>query len=586
MKKYSFNLPGLLFLLGLVSVVSLSLVTCKYPNDPAKGNTVPDTRLANVPANDTLAVYINQNAFPEIQLSWIGDDPDGYIVGYRYRWTDFINGQPTNVTPWATILNLTRSGWENVIEVRGTPASIFNIYNFLATLGPTDTALVRIIGDSLFTQRTFIVPYKTGPVPTDSIRGTSRIVLQTPTTGTFIFNSPVDSNLHRFEVAAIDNNDEVDPSPALTNFWTLVSPSAVVLIDAVPPANSLVIRNATERFPGLRFQFRSLDPNNLFDIRFSWAVDDTTNWSPWQEENFAYVTASSFVPIQSGTHRFYVRARNRWGVVSAPRDTAFTAVVPDFDSPGYQQRILIINGVPHTNSAVSTTALDSNRVKAFYSELLDSAGKAGRYDFYNLSTTPSTGRFPDDVIFGRYSLVVYAVDVRIPILGGAFYQVNTTRLAYISRYMLVGGKVIVSGIPDARQAMSNYDVFMPNFMHVAPTTFIPYMLNTAPDFKGGKGRLGYPNVDLDTSKVPPGQLGLSNINLSFPWGFGQDIYRFDSVTDDPTFENLPVGVRYQAPPAPPEQETFSTVYFGFPLYFGQKSQAIAAIRKAILDVNE
>ncbi len=569
----------------LIALAGLSLVvaTCKYPDEPMKGNSFPDTRLSNVPPNDTIAQYINQNAFPELSLSWIADDPDGYVIAYKYRWTDFARGRQLNQTPWTTILNLTKAGWENVIEVRGTPSSVFRIYNFLATLGPGDTAISRIVGDSLATLRPFAVPYKTGAVATDSLAGLNRIALQTPTTGTFIFYSPVDSNLHRYEVAAVDNNDAMDPSPAAVFFWTLVSPGSVCVIDVIPPAQSLVIRYATERFPGLLFQYRSLDPNNTNDLTFSWAVDDTAYFSPWSPDGFARVTASDFHPPTSGTHRFYVRARNRWGVISPVKDTLFTAVIPAFDDPNYPRRIMVINGNRQAD-------IDSNRVKAFYSEILDSCGKAGKYDFFTMATNPSTSRFLDTVTIGKYSLVIYSLDTKLPVLGAAQYQLNSTRLGLIGNYMLAGGKFMLSGVPDARASINNYDTWMPTFLHIVPTTVIPYSMNTARDLVGAKGRLGYPNITFDPAKVPNGVdsgATLRYLNLNFPLRFGEPIFLFDSQSNDAGFEDLPIGIRYKAPPRlPPASETYSTVYFGFPMYYAMKGVAIQAMRQALSDVHE
>ena len=115
---------------------------------------------------------------------------------------------------------------------------------------------------------------------------------------------------------------------ATVNFWTLKSPAPVARIVA-PVVNTeislglvdttqVAIRHATNRFQGLRIDFLALDPST-FDLVFSWSVDDTVNassWTPWSIDQIAFVTASSFKPVVSGWHRFYVRARNRWGVLS------------------------------------------------------------------------------------------------------------------------------------------------------------------------------------------------------------------------------------------------------------------------------
>lgn len=574
---------------ALLALAAAVFFTCKFPNEPVKGNTFPETRLANVPVDDTVALYINLNAFPEITLNWLGDDPDGYIIAYRYRWTDYIRGVAVNQTPWTTVLNISRPGWQNVIGVKGSPGSLFRIYNYLVTLAPTDTAIINRIADSLTTMRPFAVPYKTGVIPTDSIVGMDPLQLLSPTRGTFIFFSPVDSNQHRFEVSSIDNNDAIDPSPARVNFWTLISPGSVAVIDAIPPANSLTTLVPTERFPGLRFAFRSLDPNNTTDLYFSWAVDDTTRWSQWTQDGFAYVTGRDFNPVASGRHRFYVRARNRWGVISLPAETSFTAIIPDFVLPNYQPRILLVNATPPPG--VLARGLDTNAVRAFYSEVMDSIGKAGKYDFLHLAPAPLT-RFPTDTVLGKYSLVIYMLETNLPVLGAAAqYRLQAGNQTLFARYLDVGGNLIISGVPDPQRGIANFtqvNSFAHTYLHIQPPQGpLAFYQNNLRDFVGAKGFFGHPNVPVDPTRLPPDSTGgLWQIALSFGTGFADNPYTFDSGRDSLGFENLPVSVRFQAPETPPpgEPRTYSTFYFGFPLYYCQKSAVIEAMRKAVSDV--
>jgi hypothetical protein len=48
----------------------------QYPNEK------PVTRLSNVPPPDDTT----RTTSPRVSLNWVGDDPDGYVVGFRYRW--------------------------------------------------------------------------------------------------------------------------------------------------------------------------------------------------------------------------------------------------------------------------------------------------------------------------------------------------------------------------------------------------------------------------------------------------------------------------------------------------------------------
>jgi hypothetical protein len=157
--------------------------------------------------------------------------------------------------------------------------------------------------------------------------------------------------------------------------------------------------------------------------------------------------------------------------------------------------------------------------------------------------------------------------------------------------MIMGGNLIVSGIPDvlSMMAASDWSALAQNVLHISPPApFLLVLQNNERDFVGAKGRLGYPTVLLDSTKVPSAAdsgSALRHIAVNLPFGFAETIGTFDSRSNDAFFENLPLGVRFQGPdPVAPARRTYSVVYFGFPLYYGQKSSVIQAMRKAVSDV--
>lgn len=581
----------------IMGMGSLAFWTCKYPEGPPNPNTRPTTRLANIPANDTIAQYIRRTGtFPEQQLAWLGDDPDGFVIAYQYRWTRTTPPPPNDTREWTTVLSYTRAEWGNVVvSVMGTPSSLFNVYNFLVTLTQNDAALVSEIGDSLATFRPFPVPYKTGLIPTDSVCGVSPLTLQSPTTGTFIFDSPADSNMHMFEVRSVDNNDEVDLTPAIVNFWTLVSPGSVVQIDTLrlPPPNAFAIRHPTERWPGLPIYYRSLDPNNQFGVTFSYSIDDTVSWSDWTEDNVAYVTASMFKPVVSGAHTFYVRARNRWGVISPTESRVFTATIPAFDTPGYQSRYLIINN-NSTTGTISAYNPDSNMVKAFYTELMDSIGKSGQFDIWTTQRAATgIGNLPERPFLGQYIGVVFVHEKRVAPIGGGQYVLTPAKQERLIEYLNVGGKLIFSSPPNIAQSITGYNdgpgAWAFNIFHLSG-----FLVNGRRDLVGTNGLSGYPNMPFDTTKIHPDSLApgtsiraLGTMSMNFPRGFAEVISRWNSAAGDPFWQGGPVGIRYLAPPPqPPARQMYSMVFYGHPLYLVQKSNAIEALRKAFIDINE
>jgi hypothetical protein len=596
----------------LAGIFSFAILSCENPEGEPKPNAPPNTTLANVPPNDTIALYIRFGAIPEQTLFWIGGDEDGFVVAYRYRWTDIYSGTAAQ-TPWTTVLNLTTLGGFNLdtlILVRGTPSSWFKIYNFLATLNPDDATTRERIRDSLGTGRVFAVPYPTGVVPGDSLVGADPLKNEAPTKGVFLFDSPSDSNMHRFEVSSIDNSDAIDPTPAVTNFWTLRSPGPTIFFSQVPPNGLLVLRYPTERNPGLLFRFGGIDPSTD-EREYSWSVDDTLHWSDWDLQPQAIVAAIDFHHETSDTHRIFVRARNRWGVLSPIINATFVASVPPIDDPNWPKRVLIINNCRDYVSPAFPAwmpPVDTSDVNNFYIDVMSPLGRTlggtNEGDFDIWTTSSHSYAFPSRDVFGRYTSVLLLSEQELSRLNAAAVRNRFTsnNLQTLNDYLYIGGKLIFSGPPNIvyafpapfsppLPAVSGYETWADEFLHLVTRVSQPLFTliqNESFDFAGAKGHRGYPNVVLDSTKLPPEAGGLlRNIAINFPRGFGQTISFFDSKSDSVGFEDAPLGVRYLAPPPiPPTRQTYSVVYFGFPLYYAERSDVIETLRKAFEDINE
>ncbi|GEM_PF-6913894 len=574
--RYRYTFIASILLLGLV------LWSCENPSSSPNPNMLPETRLANVPADDTIGVYIGQGTIPEQTLFWVGDDQDGFIVGYRYRWFN-LHQQGPESTQWNTILNLaSMSGFplDTLIQVSPTAASVARIYRYFSTLNPDDISLLEQLDDSLASGHYFAVPYPTGPVPGDSVRGADPIQIEAPNKGNFIFNSPADSNLHRFEVKAIDNSDVEDPTPAAVSFWTLPSPGLIVRFAGQPGVSTaaLILRCATEKNPGLRFTFAAIDPST-FQRDYSWSVDDTLHWSPWSRDAFATVTAAYLQPTGSDTHSIYLQGRNRWGVVSPIVSTRFRAQVPAIDDPAWPHRTLFINSTRYTGAG----NVDSLLSMSFYTEVLDSCGKRDSLDTW-LVRAGAAG-FPSRVQLGTYTSVVVAADVRISTFNGAaVFQINGDRRTRLQDYLNAGGKLIYSGSPDIGFMISGYAGWAVNYLHYLNAGVV----NTGLDFGGSIGTEGYPNIRLDSTKVTAdSSYAIRMISIGYPRGFGETISLFNSISNNPGFENQPMGIRYKGPFISPEcRSIYSIVHFAFPLYFANKSDVIQAMKQAFVDVNE
>ncbi len=80
-------------ILLLVAIIFLGY-RCRMQTSPAYPNMPPNTTLANIPVpNDTI--------FALVTLHWDGEDDDGYIVGYEYRYiTHHVYVGDSLVQPW------------------------------------------------------------------------------------------------------------------------------------------------------------------------------------------------------------------------------------------------------------------------------------------------------------------------------------------------------------------------------------------------------------------------------------------------------------------------------------------------------
>ncbi|MBU1422358.1 MAG: hypothetical protein KKG06_04120 [Bacteroidetes bacterium] len=92
-----FNNHQFLFkLLPFCSIILLIIyfISCERPTDPAYPNLPPNTTIANVPRDfDTL--------FALQTLHWDGEDDDGYVAGYEYRYITYrLIKKDSIVQPW------------------------------------------------------------------------------------------------------------------------------------------------------------------------------------------------------------------------------------------------------------------------------------------------------------------------------------------------------------------------------------------------------------------------------------------------------------------------------------------------------
>jgi hypothetical protein len=363
------------------------------------------------------------------------------------------------------------------------------------------------------------------------------------------------------------------------------------IVRLVPPLPSLteslyVLKQVTDTWNGIKFYYQGRDRISRW-LWYSWRVDSVA-WSVWGTSTTAIITASDMDQHRpyTGVHTFEVRAKNEFGLISSTDSmsvASFLTVYPAFAEPGYPQRVLLINSAKPGTGA-SPWLPTTKQVSDYYKEIFDSIGVA--YDVWETETrgTSSDGH-PTLSDLGRYSTLFLFSDI-CPL-----NEKQKIRSSRYSSYMDVGGNMIMNGgfwaLPP-QVYVYPIEPFLITHIHLASITYPDYLTITASDFIGafGNSALNYPAyVELDSSKLNPAWSGgLKFIAVSAASAFGEIIFRYDSRNDSvfisqPNGDVIPIeghsiGYLYRG-------ATFKTTYFGIPLYFVKKDQAIAILRRTI-----
>lgn len=542
---------------------------------------------------------------PIVSLYWVGNDGDGFVTGFAYRWTykekmtdsvwKYNPGNPLDPTDptykWKVIVNYvipSSSGTKNLVlmmeldtaTARIAVPSVFKFFSN-ASLDPerldrnnrnADTALIRIY-DQLDSGKTVLV--NGYPVYASNPPKVTYPVHDSPNRGQFVFESDDKKNRHIFEIVAIDNEGAIGKRDTI-NFWTPGVEIPILNITKDPGREKIfVLKQKTYTWPGIRFEFRGRDRNSR-TFEYSWRVD-TKDWSPWSSETYAAVTALDMDTPYTGPHIFRVRCRNEFGAVTQENinlTRIFYTVYPLFVEPNFPQRTLLIH---HSRlSAVDYSYRpDLNHIVEYYRVLMDSLGIP-----YDVWITRQRGN-PSFEDLARYSSVYIITDQFV--LDGIETGILKGRIYY--QYLDVGGRLVLNGIFSRGGNLLNVidDVFRDSVLVKRMHLFTASPLrNSEPQpgiFVRAVGALGYPDLQIDTTKLAPFQRALQNVAVNRPRGFGEIIYRFDAVDDNFLFENQPIGIRYDG-------ITFKTVYLGFPVYFMEQRQAVAVLRRAFKDIGQ
>lgn len=582
----------------LLSAIFMLSWSCSNPGDTGKNyaNQPPRTRLSNVPPTDRVTLQKS----PIVTLSWIGDDADGFITGFMYRWNYTLDNQQL-YRKYSIVLNIEVQEFTLMLETED-PAKVPAIYKYFANLVSNDglsdddeNALIR--GDTIVALGTRV--YASNP---DSIllQTGSRVryseelwVHKNPRTGKFIFESPDEENFHTFEIMAIDNNGARSPAPATVSFITPQVQAPRARITGGPERNKwvLVRKGKTPTFPGLRFDYKGVDPNTR-TMDYRWVVDkdkwmDSLGSVPWSEfttNEFVYVTADDFPDPYDSLHTFLVQARNEFGVIDTvglilddfgnvidSSYRTFKTIYPDFLRYG-TERILLINDSfdPLIGTPTYPYYWD---VDSFYHSILHGLGQSD-----DIIDNFRMGRdiFPTLGEIGKYSLVIFFADATGPtnFSRAPNVTVDTKYEQILKDYCYMGGDLIMSSWNlSGGFYMVKDGEFFDRVIHVASNS-----PGRADDlYIGARGQLGYPDLKIDTLKADSSwRYGMDFVPVNIPEGFGEIIHKYDAKYDFPTMENASLSVRYRG-------ITFNSAYFGMPLYYMERPAVDSTIAHVLYD---
>jgi hypothetical protein len=561
----------------------------------------PETRLSNIPPDSILAPN------PRIALSWIGDDADGYVVAYKYRWNFRLTAADTfQYKKWTTLLNLPVSNLALIIlpdEGVAPEAVAPKVYKYFSTLPRTgldfDTKERFFHGDTVLIEGVRV--YASNP---DGERYPTHT---NPSSGIFIFDSPDHLNPHTFEIAAVDNDGLVDPTPATLYFTTpqAGAPSTEILV--APRDTVFALDYTTDTFTGITFAYQGIDKNSR-TLEYQWVVDkdiwlERTGRIPWSEFSSAtsvQVTAADFPDKYAVDHVFTVRARNEFGAIDTLgvfmrqgqpvyNFRAFYTIYPEFKRPGFTPRTLLINNSYDFDTlAVDPTRPNYAMLENYYRDLYTGLGKVEGvdYDIWRVKQPGGATIFPGAGVLSHYNKVHFIGDVvnfdnfKWSKTAGTELSLSVARQAFLQAYCEVGGKLLINGWNTTRPdqiVSSGITQFMMKILHISSS--IPGgFFSPTPDYVGAyaePGR-GYPDLPLDAAKLDTMFHGA----LPYQWvyqlyGFGEILYRYNSqnpLNPRGSTQGFPVAVRYLG-------ITYDVFFVSLPLYYSDKAASIELLRK-------
>ena len=207
----------------------------------------------------------------------------------------------------------------------------------------------------------------------------------TKTDSTFHFSAPNEDTQHTVSVAAVDDKDAADPTPAALTFTaTNVPPNTALEIAGDPQPGATFGRG------GIFTVVATDDPDNGPEYSFRYNIDNGPEgpWSEWFDSDvgkfdFEFSINSQFGLLPEGTHTFFAQARDQaLAIDETPAEFLFVGSANV--KPVALLDSMLFNGESffEDNSAFSFPA--GNTVRLIWSPSFDYAGAASSGSRYRL----------------------------------------------------------------------------------------------------------------------------------------------------------------------------------------------------------
>ena len=385
---------------------------------------------------------------------------------------------------------------------------------------------------------------------------------------TIAFNSSDSLNRQQFLVRAVDNDGNVDPTPAERIIYTpRTTPPITKILQPLKNSKVLVVSAVTDWWSGVSLLITAQDRTQFGSVvDYAWSVDGDP-WN-WVKDTLVYITPDRFKGPLDGLHVIRVTSRNNTNLIDPVGDSTFvTLIVPTFD-----KKILIIDETDEFNNPFITFGIKDSTVDNFYAEIFPGSES---WDF-------KLKGMPPREVLAHYELLVWQAD---DIPASQPHKISDAQnIEIFTDYLRVGGKFLMSGwriLKSFAYTQGSPFVFPPgtfvhDYLHIGAGSETDYI----GDCTGGKGKTGFfTDFRVDSVKLAGFPYGgkLSIVNLiTFTAGFTDIMYSYVNRDNSQFvyYRGRAIGLRYYG-------SVFDAVVLGFPMYFVQKDDAKVMAREIL-----